>query len=1435
MYSEPLFPRGGILKKEKYEIETVKKKDIKYGARTDHLERKVRPSKKQRKAAKLKLNDEKEFNEFASKSADQLNKHTIIEGMLLLGVIQSINEMSLDVALPGKMQGKVPVTAISDPYSKLLEKVISQSDDNCNIKPLDQLFTKGQYIAVKVTSFRDNSKSFITLSVNPSDINAERHHSLLQKGLVIVGAVSGIEDHGYTIETNIKNVRAFLPIEKTKMKLDIGGLVYGCIDDLTRNATTSTVILKTNKDNDIGLLEIENEDPVLDYLLPGTIVPFTMTKILKNGLQGNIFNMFTSYVNENYLTDPLHRPSDYSIGLQFDSRILYVTPLTKHVALTLNFNKIQFEGDEGILPVGHIVENAVSLGLSSGAVLFKINKNSKGIVTIKSIKSKYKTNYDERTALLPYGKTTKHRLRIFRYNAFERVYICTDKEQLLNEPYFSINDLSIGDIVEAKIVKILKGNEKRIALKIGQIKGYMHNLDCSGSLVKSGMKMKVRVLSIDYNDKTALVTNRPEILKASNVLTRIDEARIDDVYTGLIVKESQALYLVRFFNGVKGVMFKNSVDDTENLQLRLKVGVVASFRISDIHGDRIVLKIANDIDSRKDLGTILSSKIECIHPTGAQITVKKYNLSGNIPINFFSDFSEIRGALIDSFKEGQKIKVVKIMDQIYSIRDVKYFSKNPPLTFKSVQKGDILKCNVKEQKNGIIEIICPLFDYTTPIKMHLSKILPTNIEKCDELILQQDTPIFVRVESKLLKPKTLIVSAKLEDVWNGSSDASIELLQTYFHEIDTIKLSLEAQKKAIASHYIGELVTGTVSERFDEHSVLVIALPNGVSALCRNIITKNFNLGDIFTGKIVWIDYIRQILDLVPNTKTMSCINASQVPKSELLSEKSRIKGHVILVRDDIIIVSIGNKGPLVYLSTRFHINDLKPTLISNLAQYGKCTIHLLKVIEGRLIGMFEDNYKQCQNFMRAYGSKHENVKNLTENKRKRINSENSEDLAITQKEGELMNKRLKKHVDSMFKNQLDGAVDILCNKNKQVHNKKKEMQNDKLGIEKAKQLKGNRVSLESITKNKTTSTFTKQHTKQTKTVNAKSLMIKMKTVGTKKLLSLNIAPTQHNGSKVSTVDNQSKNKISFWTSKDVPENNSDNEICSNKNETHNDNHKMISKNVEPSSVLDFDRLLTLNPDNGKLWIQYMQFHMKTFDIEKARGVGQRAIKVINYRNEKDKIKIWIELLRIEISHGTPDSFNILFREAVLRNQPLKIYSNTLSILIETNKLSQINGLLGQLLKKYKAHVETWLIAAEIYYRIGLQSSAKDLLEKAHKSLPKPEHMNFDVKFALMCNKYGQQEFAQALMENMLTLYPARIDVWFQYIDMLVKDKLYEFARSVFDRAIIQKLSMRKMKSLLRKYIKFEENYGTPSSVKKVKELAADYVKHLSDSNIIST
>lgn len=51
-----------------------------------------------------------------------------------------------------------------------------------------------------------------------------------------------------------------------------------------------------------------------------------------------------------------------------------------------------------------------------------------------------------------------------------------------------------------------------------------------------------------------------------------------------------------------------------------------------------------------------------------------------------------------------------------------------------------------------------------------------------------------------------------------------------------------------------------------------------------------------------------------------------------------------------------------------------------------------------------------------------------------------------------------------------------------------------------------------------------------------------------------------------------------------------------------------------PESAQDFDRLLLATPNNSSLWVQYMAFYLHTAEVDKARGVAQRALRTISFR-----------------------------------------------------------------------------------------------------------------------------------------------------------------------------------------------------------------------------
>lgn len=83
-----------------------------------------------------------------------------------------------------------------------------------------------------------------------------------------------------------------------------------------------------------------------------------------------------------------------------------------------------------------------------------------------------------------------------------------------------------------------------------------------------------------------------------------------------------------------------------------------------------------------------------------------------------------------------------------------------------------------------------------------------------------------------------------------------------------------------------------------------------------------------------------------------------------------------------------------------------------------------------------------------------------------------------------------------------------------------------------------------------------------------------------------------------------------------------------------------------PSSIPEFDRSLLASPNSSFLWIQYMSFHLQLHEVDKAREIGRRALAKINYREEEEKLNVWMALVNLEIGFGTEDSADKLFKEA---------------------------------------------------------------------------------------------------------------------------------------------------------------------------------------------
>lgn len=105
-----------------------------------------------------------------------------------------------------------------------------------------------------------------------------------------------------------------------------------------------------------------------------------------------------------------------------------------------------------------------------------------------------------------------------------------------------------------------------------------------------------------------------------------------------------------------------------------------------------------------------------------------------------------------------------------------------------------------------------------------------------------------------------------------------------------------------------------------------------------------------------------------------------------------------------------------------------------------------------------------------------------------------------------------------------------------------------------------------------------------------------------------------------------------------------------------------------PESNTDFERVLLGSPNSSYLWIQYMSFQLQISEVEKAREIARRALRTINFREEQEKLNVWVALLNLENSFGTDESLEATFKDAARHNDSKTIHLRLANILDQSEK-----------------------------------------------------------------------------------------------------------------------------------------------------------------------
>ncbi|KPP72797.1 protein RRP5-like, partial [Scleropages formosus] len=271
--------------------------------------------------------------------------------------------------------------------------------------------------------------------------------------------------------------------------------------------------------------------------------------------------------------------------------------------------------------------------------------------------------------------------------------------------------------------------------------------------------------------------------------------------------------------------------------------------------------------------------------------------------------------------------------------------------------------------------------------------------------------------------------------------------------------------------------------------------------------------------------------------------------------------------------------------------------------------------------------------------------------------------------------------------------------------------------------------------------------------------------------------------------------------------------------------NELMDPNLQPRSANAFERLVLSSPDSSLVWLQYMAFHLQATEIEQARAVAERALKTISFREEQEKLNVWVALLNLENLYGSEDSLHKVFERALQYCEPLPVYQQLADIYTTSNKHKEAEMLYKNMVKRFSQDRAVWLSYATFLLKQGQNDSVHALLQRALKSLPNKEHVDLIAKFAQLEFKYGDVERGKSMFDRTLSNYPKRTDLWSIYIDLMIKHGTQKEVRELFDRVIHLSVAVKRIKFFFKRYLEYEKKNGTPESVQAVKEKALQYVE----------
>ncbi|CDO73457.1 hypothetical protein BN946_scf185013.g92 [Trametes cinnabarina] len=1423
------FPRGGGTSLTPLEVKALRAEAVKEADRElfedAAKERSVRRRRKSEVGGKSKASD-KAGSKPSGIRIEHLNYKRVVVGMKILGQVVAVEPLALIVSIPNQLFAHVPITQISTQLTHILESMddveMQSSDDEeeetspSRIPDLFEIFCPGQYVRAVVTAVnppgasdssglgraRDEVQKAsrrVELTLVPEKVNENIAKADLRPGFALTASIKSVEDHGYILDLGIPDVSGFLSFKDaqkgpfdTEKKLHVGRLLDVTVTKMSGNGRTCNVSVDEQLLKTTTLTEVSS----VNSIVPGALVQSLVTAVQPDGLILQVLGFFDGTVDQFHLP-PGDPEKHHKVGQKVKARILYdISPSTPpRFALSLAEHVIKYDvksvaSDTAATdlreayPVGTILEAVKVVRVESErGLVVDVGSDAEGFVHISQVADEHVPTLSPTSGAWKMG--TVHRARVTGYFPLDGYLQLSFKPSVLAQKFLQVADVQVGEVIKGTVKKL---TDSALFVSIsGNVDGVVwpnHYADITlkhpQKRFKPGGSIKCRVLVVDPERKRIALTAKRTLLESNlPIIAQLDDAQIGVVTHAVVFKVSEKSLQVEFYNNLKAIVPAREASETAlpSLPAAFPVGKPVQVRITAVDPEtgRITASIRQASPNFKsaiadisgvDIGDIVEGVVHDIRKDKAVVTLQPTQVTALLSLTNLANRREVSVAQLRS--------TLKVGDRL---QDLVVTSRNP-------EKGFVLVATKPREKEVLLQKNHLSLDTVQPGQLVGGRVLRHNRHGALIKLTNSVTGILHPTDAaddyengKPFPPVDSVLKATVLSVDKERRQLRLSTrMSRLFPSQD--KPVVDREISSLDQLKVGETIRGFIKS-VAEHG-LFVTLGRDIDArvqikeLFDDYVKdwkSRFAVNQLVKGRILSVDPEKKQVEMSFRSGDLKRDDRSQLKLSDL-SEGQKVDGRVKKVEDYGLFIEIeGSKlSGLCHKSELSDNKDADVTLaLRSFREGDKVKAVILSVDkEKRRISFglkpsyFEEkDFQQEASESEAEGQEAETLGVVEEREESDAKEGNASPAGASDDEEE----------DEYEEQDSDEGEDAA------------------MDVDLSMDLQKPSGSSAAPTSSEPVETLNLEDGFQW-SVPAPGEDVEMVSKGE------------------SDEDNQPEGKKKKKKRKQIEQ-----DLTA-------DMHTKA-----PESNADFERLLLGSPNSSYLWIQYMSFQLQISEIDKAREIAKRALKTINFREEQEKLNVWIALLNLENVYGTDESLESTFKDAARHNDSKTVHLRMAEIFEQSDKPEKAEEQFKRTVKKFSQSSKVWTLFAEHYLKRGMVEEARKLLPRSLQSLEKRKHLKTICKFAQLEYKLGDPERGKTIFEGIVDSHPKRWDMWSIYIDMEAGQNDIMSLRNLFNRVLALKMTSHKAKSFFKKWLELERRLGDEEGQAAVKAKAIEWTQ----------